>query len=168
MAGSNDENPNPKAHRLLEVFDRFRRAEWHKSMVEGFNTSELKVLFYIRRGNEQDPRGVPVSVISSMMEVASPTVTPLVKSLERQGLVIRQHDLDDRRIVRIQITDKGEEISRQATLSFSRRFARLHDYLGEERSAQLADLLEEVYLYLERESGRGKDIEQTGIGDEEK
>jgi len=141
----------PKTQRLMEVFNRFRRAGWHKPPLEGLKPSEVKVLFFIHRGSRNDPRGVMISAISSMMEVTSPTVTPLVRSLEKRGLVVRYTDEEDRRAVRIKLTEQGEAVTRKAHEAYTRRFTGLINYLGEEKSGQLAELLEQVYEYLDQQ-----------------
>ncbi|GGG19720.1 MarR family winged helix-turn-helix transcriptional regulator [Paenibacillus aceti] len=144
----------PKAQRLMEVFNRFRRVGCYKPALEGMKSSEIKVLFIIRRVSCEDSRGVTISAISNMMEVTSPTVTPLVRSLEKRGLVTRYTDEQDRRAVRIKLTEQGEAITRKAQEAYTRRFNGLIDYLGEEKSGQLADLLEQVFEYLDQQQAR--------------
>jgi DNA-binding MarR family transcriptional regulator len=47
--------------------------------------------------------------LASRMDVAPPTVTGIVRGLVDRGLVERNHDPDDWRVVRITITDEGRE-----------------------------------------------------------
>jgi DNA-binding MarR family transcriptional regulator len=47
--------------------------------------------------------------LASRMDVAPPTVTGIVRGLVERGLVERNHDPDDWRVVRITITDAGRE-----------------------------------------------------------
>ncbi|GIP51467.1 MarR family transcriptional regulator [Paenibacillus sp. Marseille-P2973] len=140
---------DPMAQRLMEVLSRFRKAEWHKTPKEGFTPSELKVLLLIQKGSLKENRGVAISTISSMMGVSPPTVTPLVRSLETQGLITRFNDQEDRRVVRVKLTEKGEEIRREVKAAYARYFTELNSFLGPERSSQLADLLELVFQYLD-------------------
>lgn len=140
---------DPKAQRLLEAFNRIRRTDWHKMPKGNCKFSEIRVLFYIKKNNSEDARGVTISALSSMMDVTSPTVTPLIKSLESNGLVLRYNDQEDRRVVRVQLTETGEEVIRKAMRSYKERFQGLYHFLGEEKSVQLAELLEEVYQYIE-------------------
>lgn len=138
-----------KAQRLLKAFNRLHRSEWNRMPLANCKASEIRVLFYVKRGCAQDNRGVTISEISSMMGVTSPTVTPLIKGLESSGLVLRYNDQEDRRVVRVQLTDSGEEVAQKAMKNFEQRFTGLFDYLGEEKSTQLADLLEQVHQYKE-------------------
>ncbi|MNZ66167.1 putative HTH-type transcriptional regulator YusO [compost metagenome] len=139
-----------RAHRLMSAFNLLKKTAWHKA-VEGYKPSELKVLFFIKRGAGRDSRGVTVSEISSMMGVTSPTVTPLVRSLEDNGLVIRYNDQEDRRLVRVKLTEEGDALTRRSIKLYTDRFEGLYDYLGDERSDQLADLLELVFQYMEEQ-----------------
>ncbi|MEK4513207.1 MULTISPECIES: MarR family winged helix-turn-helix transcriptional regulator [Paenibacillus] len=138
-----------KAQRLLKAFNRLHRSEWNRMPLANCKGNEIRVLFYIKRGCAQDKRGVTISALSSMMEVTSPTVTPLIKGLESSGLVLRYNDQEDRRVVRVQLTESGEEVTQKAMKNFESRFTGLFDFLGEEKSDQLADLLEQVHQYKE-------------------
>lgn len=108
-------------------------------------------MFTIMHGMEMEERGVTVSELSSMMAVASPTVTPLVRSLEEQGLVLRYNDKEDRRAVRVKLTEQGLEQVREFAKKRSAQIQGLVEYLGEEKSGQLIELLEQVYEYVERQ-----------------
>ena len=52
-----------------------------------------------------------VSELSSRMHVTSPSITQLVTSLEERGLVVRTMDREDRRSVKVSLTEKGNEIT---------------------------------------------------------
>lgn len=151
----------PGAQRLMESIARFRRADWHKKVLEGYKPSELRVLSMIEKGGLDDARGVTISAISELMRVSPPTVTPLVRSLESSGLIVRSHDEEDRRVVRVRLTEKGMRIRRESREVYIRHFKELYDYLGEARSDQLADLLELVYRFLEEKHKR--ETEQSEI-----
>lgn len=140
---------DPNAQRLLDAFNSLRRADWHKMPQGNCKFSEVRVLFFIKKGCHIDPRGVTISTLSTMLAVTSPTVTPLIKSLESNGLVLRYNDQEDRRVVRVQLTETGEEVTRKAMRSFKERFQGLYNFLGEEKSVQLAELLEQVGQYID-------------------
>lgn len=139
---------DPNAQRLLEALNNLRRAHWYKMSEGDRKFSEIKVLFHIKKNSCKDPRGITISELSSMLDVTSPTVTQLIKSLESNGLVLRYNDQEDRRVVRVQLTETGEEVSRKAMRSFEEKFQGLYNFLGEEKSVQLAELLEQVGQYI--------------------
>lgn len=142
---------NPQARRLLKAFHRLRRLDFSKMTPSALKPSEVRLMFTIMHGMEMEERGVTVSELSSMMAVASPTVTPLVRSLEEQGLVLRYNDKEDRRAVRVKLTEQGLEQVREFAKKRSAQIQGLVEYLGEEKSGQLIELLEQVYEYVERQ-----------------
>jgi DNA-binding MarR family transcriptional regulator len=117
-------------------------------------------MFYILHGMEKDERGVTVSELSAMLEVASPTVTPLVRSLEERGMVLRYNDKEDRRAVRVKLTEQGIAHIKELAKKRSAQIQGLVEFLGEEKSQQLIELLEQVYMYIEMKANPNKSQEQ--------
>ncbi len=119
------------------------------SPSDKYKPSEVRLLFVIAHGLEMDERGVKMSELSAMLEVASPTVTPLIRSLEEHGLVLRRNDEEDRRAVRVLLTDQGRAVLEETARKRSEQLRGLVNYLGPEKSKQLSELLEQVYTYIE-------------------
>jgi DNA-binding MarR family transcriptional regulator len=142
-----DNQTRATAQRLMEALKRFNRVAWHERSYMGFKPSEIRVLFCVARGD------MKVSEISKRMHVTSPTVTQVINGLEANGLVERSVDPTDRRAVRVQLTPKGESVRQKAGEALYASFNGLIEYLGEERSNELAELLTDAYAYFaEREA----------------
>jgi len=135
------------AQRLIDAFMQFRRLAWRHSPVAGLTPGELMVLGCIRRGATPEVAGLKVSDISGQMNVASPTITQQVTSLEAHGMVERKMDPDDRRVVRVTLTEKGLVVIQSAHESFLEDYRGLVDYLGEEECSKLAETLTKVFTY---------------------
>lgn len=58
--------------------------------------------------------GVKVSELGERLQLESNTLTPLVKRLEAAGLVSRQRDTADERVVRVTLSKAGREVISQA------------------------------------------------------
>ncbi|MBQ8106746.1 MAG: MarR family transcriptional regulator [Afipia sp.] len=58
--------------------------------------------------------GRTVGEIGEKLLLESSTLTPLLKRLEKAGMVRRTRDQDDERVVRIQLTPKGAELKQKA------------------------------------------------------
>jgi DNA-binding MarR family transcriptional regulator len=129
-----------------KAFMQFHRAELQQNFV-GCKPSEIGVLLTISHGAKPEAREMKVSEISKMMHVTSPTITQVLKGLEANGLVERHIDLTDRRVVGITLTDRGEQVAQRAEETFLTTFRGLVDYLGEEQSNQLAELLVKALRY---------------------
>ncbi len=138
---------NPTAQKLMRTFMQFGRAAWHQRSIAGCKPSEIKVLFCIKKSVKPGASEIKVSEISKLLQVTPPTVTQLLKGLEANGLIERHIDPRDRRAVGITLSEKGEMVTRQAADAFSASLDGLIEYLGEEQSNQLAELLSRVYHY---------------------
>jgi DNA-binding MarR family transcriptional regulator len=85
--------------------------------------------------------------------VSGPTVTRIVDALVREGLVRREGDAGDRRVVRLSATGSGRELMERAR---ARRIQRLGRELDALASADLGRLEQavDVLLKLEKEDRR--------------
>ena len=130
------------SHRLMDAF--FRLGKLHIGRPsDGLRPPELGLLKRLVRSGSPD--GLKVSELSQQLQVTPPMITQVVKALEARGLVTRSVDVEDRRAVRVSITDAGRGAWEQATASMLAAFDGLVKHLGPTKSAQLADLLIEVH-----------------------
>ncbi|WP_081758627.1 MarR family winged helix-turn-helix transcriptional regulator [Paenibacillus graminis] len=109
----------------------------------------MTLLITIARRSREGDEGLKVSEISRFMGLTPPTVTQLINSLEAKQMVERLPDVNDRRVVRIKLTEQGEIITRRAKEHMNATLNRLVDYLGEDESNQLAELLLKVQRFVE-------------------
>lgn len=114
------------------------------------------MLFCIKNYVETHEIGIKTSELSNILNVASPTITQQVNSLERRGFVERNVDKEDRRAVRIRVTEKGEEVFKKASEEFEASINGLVEHLGQEKSEQLADLLSETFNYFMNKTSENK------------
>ena len=57
-----------------------------------------------------EQQGLPIGTLSQKRGFDAPTITGIVKRLEQSGLAERRHDREDRRVVKVYLTDEGREI----------------------------------------------------------
>ncbi|ULT54555.1 MarR family transcriptional regulator [Neobacillus drentensis] len=134
------------AQKLMKAFQQFRKTGWHEKKIAGFNPSEFRVLALLQRANENNSE-MKVSEISQKLRVTPPTVTQIINVLEKDGFIERTIHPDDRRSVKISLTEEGLQATEQARQTFANTFLGLIDYLGEAESLQLAELLFNVHDY---------------------
>ncbi len=60
--------------------------------------------------------GLPVNDIAKKLILNTNTITPLIKRMEKQGLVTKQRSVEDERKVIVKLTKKGEELKERAVL----------------------------------------------------
>lgn len=140
---------NITARKLFEAFSRFRTLHRKQNPIGGLTPGEMMMLWCVHRSEPYDAAGLKVSKISDLLNVASPTITQHINSLETQGFVERTTDKEDRRVVIVRLTDTGLAVVEKASDAFMARFGGLVDYLGEEQSNQLADLLSKAFTYFD-------------------
>jgi DNA-binding MarR family transcriptional regulator len=88
--------------RAASIVDTIRLRMWKELDL---TVTQLLVLFSLR-----ETPGMPAGVLAEDMRVTPPTVTGLVDRLVRMGLVRREEDSKDRRLVRNVLTERGEEV----------------------------------------------------------
>lgn len=84
------------------IIDTLRIQAWSE---EGLTMPQLRLLWLLR-----DDDGLPVGALAGHLGVNPSTITGHVDRLVRQGLVRREEDPDDRRVVRNFLTDEGATI----------------------------------------------------------
>jgi DNA-binding MarR family transcriptional regulator len=131
-------------HKLFRALMQFKRLGWHQHSIAGCTPSEIRVLICVKRGGSPL---VTVSEISKHLAVTPPSITQLLNSLEARGLIERHMDTSDRRVIVVNLTKQGELVTEQADEAFSATMKGLINYLGEQQSNQLADLLFKVFRY---------------------
>lgn len=135
----------------MGAFQQFSRLNWQKTTMFGLKPSEIRVLITIRMSKKRTGKDtLTVSEVSRLLRVTSPTITQMVNSLLSQGFVMRTSDTQDRRISVIQLTEKGEQFADKAVARIRDTFKGMIDYLGEEKSELLIELLNGVHTYFEQ------------------
>ncbi len=127
---------------VVTLFDPIRLHAWAEL---GLTLPTLKVIVLIRA----EP-GAPSGVIASRLGVTPSTVTGLVDRLVNQGLVRREEDARDRRLVRNFLTEAGErtvgDLERRAREAIGALLAEL----SEAQLDQLVDGLDGVIAVARR------------------
>lgn len=149
------EQNNVTARRLFESFMQFRKVHWQQSPIASLKPSELVVMGCIEHFPDPESDGVKMSEISNTLKLAMPTITELVSGLVQNGFAERNQDPQDRRAVRVRLTESGALAIQQAQEVFLQSFGGLIDSLGQEKSAQLIDLLSQVFTYFDQLSRVG-------------
>jgi DNA-binding MarR family transcriptional regulator len=93
---------------------------------------------------------VRVTALAELLGVDAPTVTRKVQQLEREGLVARQADAEDRRATRIGLTPSGRAIIDRVLEARRAWFDRLLEGWEEADLKTFASMLERFAASLER------------------
>jgi len=149
-------------HKLFRALTQFRRLGWHQHSIAGCTPSEIRVLICIKKSGAHLLQPMTVSEISKRLLVTPPSITQILNTLESRGLIERHIDRADRRVIMVTLTERGEQVTRQAEEAFSAVMKGLIDYLGEDQSNQLADLLFKAFRYFSENEAHMNDEGMEG------
>lgn len=111
--------------RREETVDHHIKTVWH-AIYRMYNQTALKNNFTTSIGfvllNIDSHEGTPATKIAPLIGLESRSLTRMLKNMEEKGLIVKKPDLNDRRSVRIFLTELGKEkkaISRKTVLDFN-------------------------------------------------
>jgi len=111
--------------RREETVDYNIKAAWH-AIARMYNQQASKHDITMSMGfvllNINSEEGTPATKIAPLMGLEARSLTRLLKSMEEKGLIYREADASDKRLVRIVLTKEGrkkKEKSRETVLRFN-------------------------------------------------
>lgn len=107
--------------------------------VEGLTASQFSTMKVLRIHGALAQRDIAKYILKS-----GGNITVLVDNLEREGLVMRDRDTKDRRIVYVSLTKRGEELFDRIYPGHLERIRGVMGALTEEECGQLTQLLQKV------------------------
>lgn len=91
--------------RLRTGLRHFERWSEHQARAAGLTPAQHQLLLAIR--GHDDPRGPTIGEVADYLLLQHHSAVGLVDRAERSGLVVRTRGPDDRRVVRLQLTENG-------------------------------------------------------------
>lgn len=88
--------------------------------------------------------GLPFNEIGAKMMVTVSNLTGIVDRLEEKGLVVRERDSRDRRVVRVILTEKGTRLYRSAIPALEKSVSQFFSLLDRSEQKTLAFLLRKL------------------------
>lgn len=111
--------------RREETVDYNIKAAWH-AIARMYNQQAAKYDITTSMGfvllNISSEEGIPATKIAPLMGLEARSLTRLLKSMEEKGLIYREADVSDKRLVKIFLTKEGrkkKEKSREVVLKFN-------------------------------------------------
>ena len=116
-----------------------------RDILEEFHitTPQFNALLVLREN-----AGMTIGDLGSRMYLASSTATDLIDRMERDGLVARERDSSDRRVVRLRMLEKGHEMIRQVLENRKHYLIELLSKLSREEIEALKKSLESLYILM--------------------
>jgi DNA-binding MarR family transcriptional regulator len=111
----------------------------HGFRFAGFTVGppQVRILFRIA----SKPEGVSVKELAEILSVTPGAVTQFIDALVEKGLVNREEDRYDRRLLRIKLTEFAQDNFKEFKRDYFASVSRVFDSLGDEEIMQLTGLL---------------------------
>ena len=93
-----------------------------------------------------------VGVLSKEMRVSAPTMSGVVDRLVRSGYIKRAYDKADRRVINVELTQKGRKLVEQLLSEINTRWYRILTHLSEEGRENYLRILKRVVEILSKEN----------------
>ncbi|MEU5688680.1 MarR family winged helix-turn-helix transcriptional regulator [Streptomyces venezuelae] len=128
-----------RIQRLGLLVDRTVKAT---AAQHGLDVGEFDVLTTLQRSGP--PYALTAGTFLKASMVSSGTITNRIDKMEAKGLVVRVRDGEDRRTVKIRLTERGHEVTRAAFADHLANYARVLDEVDRELVEQGAQGLRQV------------------------
>lgn len=124
------------AEALRDFYLRSHRTLDKLMAAQGASFARTKIMSFIERGGK-----VRSTDLAEAFGFAPRTITEAVDALERDGMVLREPDLNDRRVKQISLTALGQEVLKASEPERARFGNRLFEALEQDEIGELARLL---------------------------
>jgi DNA-binding MarR family transcriptional regulator len=138
--------------RREDTVDYNIKAAWHAiarmyNQQAGKHDITMSMGFVLLNINSEE--GTPATKIAPLMGLEARSLTRLLKSMEEKGLIYREADASDKRLVRIVLTKEGKkkkEKSRETVLRFNHA---IREQIDEERLSVFFSVLQQIANIIE-------------------
>ena len=147
-----------------ETIDHNIKTAWH-AIARMYNHQAAKQDMTMSIGfvllNISSKEGTPATKLAPLMGLESRSLTRVLKNMEEKGLIFKKPDENDKRSVRIYLTDEGKrkkEVSRETVLRFNNV---LRNNISEEKIEIFFEVIKEVNETIENNNIYATTNEQT-------
>jgi len=130
------------ASELQDVVNQLRRSSLLKHDHSGLRGAEKHMLILISELKDGEP--VTISEIANKIGVTLAAVTHQINALEKENLIKRLSRSEDRRIVLVKLSKKGNLQVKDLQKKFAQKIQMLSDFLGEKDTKTLIRLMKKI------------------------
>ncbi|MDR4887331.1 MarR family transcriptional regulator [Fredinandcohnia sp. QZ13] len=113
--------------------------QWNKLFEGDLGVSHILVLGHLKTHGKSRP-----SDIAKALGLTPPTLTHLSNKLVKRELVVRKQDESNRRVIYLEITEKGYEVLNEANEEGKKLRRKLFESLTDEERNQLLNIYEKL------------------------
>lgn len=116
------------------------------------STSQITILQFQALMYISKQENVSMGDIANYFSIMLPTATTLTNKLIKADLVYRKNDQNDRRIVRIDLTQKGKDLLKEANKARNKKVSHFLAYMSMQEKKTLLDILKALQKRMEEEN----------------
>lgn len=135
-----------RLQKSMDIIQKKVNTELMESLPADITPPQIMMLFQLYKLGLSK-----LSQLADRMRVKPSSITVMIDRLEKTGFVERQADPNDRRIVLVQLTDKGLDIIQQTIEIRGKVMNQLFRDLSEDQIITLVDTLESITKQYEEE-----------------
>jgi DNA-binding MarR family transcriptional regulator len=124
----------------------------------GLTQGRFVVLMQLLKQMEDRPQAHTPAELATMSGVTRATMTGLIDTLERDGLVKREPDPVDRRMMSVRLTERGHHVIQRVLPGHFRNMARIMSPLSESERKTLVRLLTRIMQQMDPQFGVSPEI----------
>ncbi|MBL7074770.1 MarR family transcriptional regulator [candidate division KSB1 bacterium] len=141
--GENSLN-NSLGFQLMKTARSMKRAFDMKSSQYGLTSSQYAVLARLWEEN-----GLSLSELSKRLYFDGPTITGIVDRMERDRLVERERDGEDRRVIKIYLTENGKKLKKRLCALGDEIDKKAIAHFSEDEIRGFKEILDRIWINIE-------------------
>ena len=107
--------------------------------------------------NIDSEKGTPATKIGPSIGMEPRSLTRMLKTLEEKGWIYRETDTDDKRFVKVYLTEEGRKkrsFAREGVIIFNKK---IQELIPPSKLAVFLEVLKEINIYVDEENTRVKE-----------
>ena len=151
--------PRPMEEFVFELIDQckllFFPEQWNNAFME-YSKNEVFVLFYVYRKG-----GANMTEIAEYIGVPLNTATGIISRLEKRGVIRRQRDMIDKRVVTIAISEEGTRFLLLQLQELEHYYQLFMASVTEEEKRLLVSLIGRFLDIISKDLSNKKQVQET-------
>lgn len=125
---------------MFNIFRKMKNEMSYTNKLIHLSQLQIQALVFLKQNNNAQMRE-----IAKHFRIELPSATSLMNKLHNMKLVIRRSDPEDRRAVRMSLTDKGTKLLTHAVTQRKNKLEKILSYLSDTEKHELLQILKTLH-----------------------
>ena len=136
-------------HLLVRLFNDILAIEERTLSSGQFSDASVREMHVLEAAGGEVEGGNNMSAIAARLGITVGSLTVAVSTLERKGYLWRERATDDKRVVRVLLTERGRKLNQRHAAFHAKMVTEVQSALTAEQLEVLADALERIITFFE-------------------